>query len=121
MIRPKIKNMISFINSEEFHLDTMVHREGKQYVYMEPIPRDKRKLMWWSNGYLMNCRHIIKHVGTREQIADLIAKNLKITKLDKAMTEYLGHPYFTDEYAELDSALQFLPKVVNSIEEAKNV
>lgn len=121
MIRPKIKDIISFINSEDFHLDTMVHREGEQYVYMESIPRDKRKLMWWSNGYLMNCRHIVKHVGTREEIADLIAKNLNITKLNKTMTEHLGQPYFTDEYAELDSALRFLPKVVNSIEEAKHV
>lgn len=121
MIRPKLKNMVSYINSEQFRLDTMVHREGKQYVYMEAIPSDGRKKMWWLNGYLMNCKCIVKHVGTREEIADIIAKNLKITKLDKELSERLGHPHFTDEYAELDSALQFLPKVVNSIEEAKHV
>lgn len=121
MIRPKIKNMVSYINSEQFRLDTMVHFEGNRYVYMEAIPSDKRKeIMWW-NGYLMNCKCIVKHVGTLRQIADLIAKHLKITKIDKAMSEHLGHPYFTDEYSELDWALKNLPMVVNSVEEAKHV
>lgn len=108
--------MISYLNSEKFRLDTMVHREGKQYVYMEAIPSNIRKDMWWLNGYLMNCKHIVKHVGTREQIADIIAKKLQIEKLDKGMTEYIGSPYFTDEYAELDYVLSVLPEVINADE-----
>lgn len=119
--KPKIENMISYINSEQFRLDTMVHREGTQYVYMEAIPYNKRKEIRWWNGYLTNCKCLMKHVGTREQIADLIAKKLKITKLDKAMTKQLGRKCHTNEYIELDCALVHLPKVVKSIEEAKNV
>lgn len=121
MIRPKIKNMVSYINSEMFRLDTMVHREGNRYVYMEAIPSNKRKEIRWWNGYLMNCKCVVKHVGTREQIADLIAKHLKITKIDKELTEHLGHQYLTDEYIELDWALKNLPMVVNSMEVAKHV
>lgn len=95
--------MIAYLNSRDFLVDTMVHREGDSFVYLEPIPSDNLR---------------VKHVGTREQIADLIADRLHVTKIDKEATKNAnGDVHYTAEYSELDFILSDLPEVVNSIEE----
>lgn len=112
-------NMIDYLDSRDFLLDTLVHREGDFFVYLEPIPEDKRMNMEWRNTHLFNCKCLVKHVGTREQIADLIADRLHITKIDQEATKNGdGDVYYTTEYSELDYILSDLPEVVNSIEEA---
>ena len=117
----KTRKILNYINSEQFLVDTMVHREGDKYVYLEAIPTDGRKNMEWINTHLYNCKCIVKHVGTRYEIADLIAKKLGFERVNKKASKIAGEEIFTDEYSALDYVLMDLPKVVNSIEEAKNV
>lgn len=117
----KTRKILNYINSEQFLVDTMVHREGDKYVYLEAIPSDGRKNMEWINTHLYNCKCIVKHVGTRYEIADLIAKKLGFERVDKEWSEIVGEETLTDEYSALDYVLMDLPKVVNSIEEAKHV
>lgn len=80
------QKLIDYINSEQFMLDTLLHREGKKYVYLEAIPADDKKDMFWLNGRLMNCKHLVKHVGTALEITDLIAKKLGVKKVDDEKT-----------------------------------
>lgn len=117
----KTRKILNYINSEQFLVYTMVHREGNKYVYLEAIPSYGRKNMEWINTHLYNCKCIVKHVGTRYEIADLIAKKLGFERVDKEWSEIVGEEMLTDEYSALDYMLIDLPKVVNSIEEAKNV
>lgn len=117
----KKRHLLNYIDSEKFLVDTMIHREGDKFVFLEPIPEDGRKNMEWRNTHLYNCKCIVKHVGTRYEIADLIAKKLGFERVDKEWSEIVGEEMLTDEYSELDYVLMDLPKVVNSIEEAKHV
>lgn len=117
----KNRKILNYINSKQFLVDTMVHREGNKYVYLEAIPYNGRMNMEWINNHLYNCKCIVKHVGTRYEIADLIAKKLGFERVDKEWSEIVGEEMLTDEYSALDYVLMDLPKVVNSIEEAKHV
>ena len=117
----KTRKIINYINSRDFLVDTMLHREGDKFVYLEAIPSDGRKKMEWINTHLFNCKCIVKHVGTHSQIADLIAKKLGFEKVDKELFKRVGVDILSDEYLALDYVLNDLPKVVNSIEEAKHV
>lgn len=112
----KKRQLLNYIDSEQFLVDTMVHREGDKFVFLEPIPEDGRKNMEWRNTHLFNCKHIVKHVGTRFQIADLIAKKLGIVKVDKKASKVYGEEMLTDEYSELDYVLADLPEVINADE-----
>ena len=110
------QELIDYINSERFNLDTMLHYEGNKYVYLEPIPANKKKEMFWLNGHLMNCKHIIKHVGTFEQILTILAKKLNITKVDIEATARRndGGYTVTQEYAALMNKIGDSPRVIES-------
>lgn len=112
----KKRHLLNYIDSEKFLVDTMIHREGDKFVFLEPIPEDGLKHMEWINTHLFNCKHIVKHVGTRFQIADLIAKKLGIVKVDKKASKIYGEEVLTAEYSELDYVLADLPEVINEDE-----
>lgn len=110
------QQIIDYINSEQFNLDTMLHYEGNKYIYLEAIPANKKKKMFWLNGHLMNCKHMIKHVGSFEQILDLLAKKLNITKIDVEKTKNRddGGWSATREYVALMDKISDCPKVIAS-------
>lgn len=112
----KTRKILNYIDSEQFLVDTMVHREGDKYVYLEAIPTDGRKKMEWINTHLYNCKCLVKHVGTRFQIADLIAKKLGFERVNKEASKIAGEEILTDEYSELDYVLADLPEVINADE-----
>lgn len=112
----KKRQLLNYINSEQFLVDTMVHREGDKFVYLEAIPEDGRKHMEWRNTHLFNCKHLVKHVGTRFQIADIIAKKLGFERVNKKESKIAGEEIFTDEYSALDYVLMDLPEVINADE-----
>ena len=98
------QNITEYLNSREFLLDTMIHREGEKFVYLEAIPREGHEMMWLNN-HLLNCTHMVKHVGTLEEIANLLGKHLGIQCGQRK------------EFLEIMDILQDLPEVVNSNEE----
>lgn len=110
----KENEIISYIHSEDFMVDTMLHREGDQYVYMEAIPRDRKQPMLWLNGRLLNYKHIVKHVGSDWYIASLIAKKLKIKKVDRKATMHCsdGSMILSRPYHELHQTICNLPKII---------
>lgn len=110
------QELIDYIKSEQFMLDTMIHNEGNKYVYLEPIPANKNKEMFWLNGRLMNCKHWIKHVGNFQQILDIIAKKFNITKVDTEKTAKRndGGWTATQEYAALMVRIGDCPNVIAS-------
>ena len=110
------QELIDYIKSEQFMLDTMLHAEGGKLVYLEPIPANKNKEMFWLNGRLMNCKHWVKHTGTYQQITDLIAKKFNITKVDIEETSKRGDGGLTvtKEYATLMIRIGDSPKVIES-------
>lgn len=112
----KTRKILNYIDSEQFLVDTMVHREGDKYVYLEAIPTDGRKNMEWINTHLYNCKYLVKHVGTRFQIADRIAKKLGFERVNKKASKIYGEEILTDEYSELDYVLADLPEVINADE-----
>ena len=112
---------MDYIHSEHFMLDTMLHREGNHYVYMESIPNDESKETMWLNGFLLNCKHVVKHIGNSFQIADLIAKKLGIKKIDEEATKQRddGDVIFTSEFSELHYIICDLPIVIEANTELK--
>ena len=110
------QKIIDYINSEQFMLDTLLHYEGNKYVYFEAVPANPKKEMFWLNGHLMNCKHLVKHVGDLLQIADLIAKKLNITKVDEEKTRKRddGGWTATEEYRTLMVKISDSPKVICS-------
>lgn len=99
-----IRELHDYLYSRDFLLDTMVHRDGDKFVYLEPIKRNASKdMVWWYNR-LTNCDYMVKHVGTMEEIADIIANRFGIDK-----TELGGE----ELYKIILENLECLPEVVD--------
>lgn len=98
------EELIKYLHSNDFLLDTMVHREGDKYVYLEQIPMSNWNTVWHRTP-LGHCKHIVKHVGTLDEIADLIGEKLGIT-YHKNLEAFFAIRY----------NLQNLPKVINADE-----
>lgn len=107
------EELIDYIHSERFILDKMLHREGRKVVYMDAVHRDPIKPIEWYNGHLMNCKHLIRHVGTPLEITIKLANALGISMIDRKASDAFGHTVYTEEFTELKDAIYGLPKVVN--------
>lgn len=99
-----IREMHDYLYSRDFLLDTMVHRDGDNFVYLEPIKRNSSKDMVWINNCLTNCDYMVKHVGPMDDIADIIANRFGIDK-----TELGGE----ELYKIILETLEGLPEVVD--------
>lgn len=98
------EELIKYLHSNEFLLDTMVHRDGDKYVYLEQIPMSNWNTVWLRTP-LAHCNYIVKHVGTLDEIADLIGEKLGIT-YNKNIEAFFAIRY----------NLKNLPKVFNADE-----
>lgn len=98
------EELIRYLHSNEFLLDTMVHREGDKYVYLEHIHMSEWNTIWHRTP-LAHCRRMVKHVGTLDEIADLIDEKLGITK----------NKYW-EAFFDIRYNLQNLPNVINADE-----
>lgn len=99
------EELIRYLHSNEFLLETMVHREGDKYVYLEQVPMSNWNMVWHRTA-LAHCKHIVKHVGTLEEIATLIGEKLGITYQENL-----------EAFFDIRYNLQNLPKVINADEE----
>lgn len=106
--------MIDYLHSEQFILDRMLHREGRKVVYMSAVHRDPLKPIEWYNGHLMNCKHLIKHVGTPLEIILKLANDLGISMIDRKLSDVCGRTVYTEEFKELEDVIYGLPNVVNA-------